>query len=181
MECRTMKLRVRALMPSLLAAGCFIFMIQPGQASTSVIVDESGFYGRLDLGGYPPPRLLYPEAVIIDRIGTPQPPAYLRVPPGHAKKWAKHCHRYNACGQPVFFVEDDWYQNVYVPRYREMHGRPGPMRVQQKAVAGELREVKIKEERRPIKGNPGPAQVKQARNNGGNGNPGKGKGKGPDK
>lgn len=129
-------------------------MIQPGQASTSVIVDEPGFYGRLDLGGYPSPRLLYPEAVIIDRIGTPQPPAYLRVPPGHAKKWTKHCHRYNACGQPVFFVDDDWYQNVYVPRYREMHGRPGPMRVQQKAVAGELREVKIKEERRPVKAIP---------------------------
>jgi hypothetical protein len=44
-----------------------------------------------------------------------------RVPPGHAKHWNKHCRKYNACGQPVYFVQDRWYQQVYVPRYREIH------------------------------------------------------------
>ena len=150
------------------------FMAPPLQASTSIIVDEPGFYGRLDLGGYPSPRLIYPDAIIIDRVAAPPPPAYLRVPPGHAKKWSKHCHRYKACGQPVFFVDDDWYQNVYVPRYREIHGKPGPMRVQPGQPAGEYREVRVKEQRQAVQTrNPGQTKVKQARNNGNNEKSGK--------
>ena len=50
-------------------------------------------------------------------------PIYLHVPPGHAKKWHKHCHKYHACDQPVFFVQDVWYNEEYVPRYREIHGK----------------------------------------------------------
>ncbi|NLZ17605.1 MAG: hypothetical protein GX087_07725 [Desulfobulbaceae bacterium] len=170
---------------------CSFFTALPLQASTSIIVDEPGFYGRLDLGGYPSPRLIYPDAIIVDRVAAPPPPAYLRVPPGHAKKWSKHCHRYNACGQPVFFVDDDWYNNIYVPRYREIHGVPGPMRVQPGQAAGTYREVRVKEQRQAVQTrNPGQVKVKQARNNGnsgkaykankgnkgnkGNGNPGKG-------
>ena len=45
-------------------------------------------------------------------------PIYLRVPPGHEKKWNKHCASYNACGRPVYFVRDDWYRNTYVPQYQ---------------------------------------------------------------
>ena len=45
-------------------------------------------------------------------------PIYLRVPPGHEKHWGKHCARYGACGRPVHFVREDWYQTVYVPRYQ---------------------------------------------------------------
>jgi hypothetical protein len=44
-------------------------------------------------------------------------PVYLRVPPGHEKHWSKHCGKYGACGQPVYFVREDWYQTQYVPRY----------------------------------------------------------------
>ena len=49
-------------------------------------------------------------------------PVYLRVPPGHEKNWRKHCQRYNACGRPVYFVQDTWYTNVYAPQYRAEHG-----------------------------------------------------------
>ena len=56
------------------------------------------------------------------RVGVVQQPVYLHVPPGHEKKWGKHCHKYNACGQPVYFVRDNWYNEVYVPHYREGHG-----------------------------------------------------------
>ena len=163
---------------------CLFFVAAPAQASTSIIVDEPGFYGRLDLGGYPSPRLMYPDAIIIDRVASPPPPAYLRVPPGHAKKWAKHCHRYNACGQPVFFVDDEWYKSVYGPRYREIHGVPGPMRVQPGQPAGDYREVRVKKERQAVQTrNPDPVKVKKSNGNGnankvsrGNGNPGKGNG-----
>jgi hypothetical protein len=61
--------------------------------------------------------------MIIQR--TPQyveAPLYLRVPPGHIKKWSKHCRAYNACGRQVYFVQDNWYNNVYAPQYRQEHG-----------------------------------------------------------
>jgi hypothetical protein len=58
--------------------------------------------------------------VIIQRVpvGVVRQPVYLHVPPGHAKNWSKHCYRYDACGRPVYFVQDRWYNEVYVPRYR---------------------------------------------------------------
>jgi hypothetical protein len=87
----------------------------------SVQVGEPGFYGRIDIGNFPQPQLIYPQPVVIQPVpaGVVRQPIYLHVPPGHAKNWRRHCHRYNACGQPVYFVHDGWYNNVYVPRYRE--------------------------------------------------------------
>ena len=90
----------------------------------SISVGEPGFYGRLDIGNFPRPPLVYPTPIIIQPGGASDP-AYLRVPPGHQKNWRKHCHKYNACGQPVYFVQDSWYQNEYAPRYREKHGKQG--------------------------------------------------------
>jgi len=34
------------------------------------------------------------------------------------KNWRKHCHKHGACKQPVYFVRDGWYNNVYVPGYQ---------------------------------------------------------------
>ncbi len=97
--------------------------IAAAQASVSVQVGEPGFYGSIDIGGYPQPQLIYPQPVVIEPgpVGVVHQPMYLHVPPGHAKHWNKHCRKYNACGQPVYFVQDRWYQQVYVPRYREIH------------------------------------------------------------
>ena len=90
----------------------------------SVQVGEPGFYGRIDIGNLPQPQLIYPQPVVIQPVpvGVVYQPIYLRVPPGHAKNWRKHCSKYNACGQPVYFVQDRWYNNEYVPRYRESQG-----------------------------------------------------------
>ena len=88
----------------------------------SISVGQPGFYGRIDIGSFPPPRLIYAEPVIIQRpaVGVPVGrPMYLHVPPGHAKDWRKHCSKYGACGQPVYFVQESWYNDVYVPGYRE--------------------------------------------------------------
>jgi hypothetical protein len=87
----------------------------------SVSIGQPGFYGRLDIGGYPQPQVIYPQPIVIERIPVERPPVYLRVPPGHAKNWSKHCREYNACGERVFFVHDNWYQSEYVPRYKEKH------------------------------------------------------------
>jgi len=87
----------------------------------SISVGQPGFYGRIDIGDFPPPVLVYPRPVIIEPVpvGVVRQPIYVHVPPGHAKNWRKHCWRYNACGRPVYFVQDHWYNDVYVPTYRE--------------------------------------------------------------
>ncbi|MES2405816.1 MAG: hypothetical protein V4528_00670 [Pseudomonadota bacterium] len=92
----------------------------------SVNIGQPGFYGQINIGNnYPRPQLIYAQPVMIERHHRAPPPIYLRVPPGHAKHWRKHCHEYNACGRPVYFVRDSWYDNVYAPRYREDHGDRG--------------------------------------------------------
>ncbi|MGE5088379.1 MAG: glycine zipper 2TM domain-containing protein [Candidatus Levyibacteriota bacterium] len=93
-------------------------------AGVSVSVGQPGFYGRIDIGDLPPPPLIYaqPIEVVPAPVGVVEAPIYLRVPPGHAKHWSRHCREYDACDRPVYFVQDRWYQDVYVPRYRG-HGR----------------------------------------------------------
>lgn len=95
------------------------------EAGVSIEVGHPGFYGRVDIGGFPEPRLIFPEPVIIHHVHVVGPPIYLHVPPGHAKNWAKHCGKYDACGHRVYFVQDSWYDEVYVPAYQKRHGGGG--------------------------------------------------------
>jgi hypothetical protein len=94
----------------------------PARASDvalSVSIGQPGYYGRIDIGGYPPPRVIYGQPVVIEPVPVGRPPVYLNVPPGHAKHWQKNCYRYNACGERVYFVQNNWYQREYVPRYHQ--------------------------------------------------------------
>jgi hypothetical protein len=95
-------------------------------------VIQPGVYGRVEVGTRPPP-VVYPQPVIITQpvivqapvvvqppvivqqpvvVQSPavvsQSPIYLHVPPGHSKHWHKHCNKYNACNQPVYFVRNDY-------------------------------------------------------------------------
>ncbi len=96
----------------------------------SISIGQPGFYGRIDIGNSPPPVLVYPQPVIIQPapVAVVRQPIYLHVPPGHARDWARYCHRYAACNQPVYFVQDRWYQEVYVPQYRQRYAPPPPSR-----------------------------------------------------
>ncbi|NLX18862.1 MAG: hypothetical protein GXY53_06225 [Desulfobulbus sp.] len=132
---------------SLLFLAASIIIPGSGRAGVTINIGDPGFYGRLDLGGYPPPRLIYSEPIIARPIRTWYPPIYLRVPEKHIKKWYKYCDGYGACGRPVYFVEDSWYQDVYVPRYRKHHRVYAPPRVIHKPRYYEYR----KHERRPPK------------------------------
>ena len=89
-------------------------------ASVSVAVGQPGFYGRIDIDDFPQPQLLYPEPILVQPapVGVVRQPIYLYVPAGHAKDWRKQCKKYKACGQPVYFVQENWYEEVYVPEYR---------------------------------------------------------------
>jgi hypothetical protein len=79
----------------------------------SVSVGQPGFYGQINIGNVAP-QVIYSQPMVIqqepDYVGGP---VYLHVPPGHEKHWGKHCAEYHACGRPVYFVRDDWYNNQY--------------------------------------------------------------------
>ena len=95
----------------------------------SVSISQPGVYGRIDIGRFPQPQVVVAQPVIVQRpVVVQQPqvvyaqpePVYMWVPPGHRRNWRKHCREYNACGVPVYFVQDQWYnQNVHP------HGRDG--------------------------------------------------------
>ena len=85
------------------------------QTSVSIGINQPGAYGRISIGDVPRPALYYPEPVII----TPPPvvverrPIYLYVPPAHQQNWRRYCGQYHACGQPVYFVREDWVRERY--------------------------------------------------------------------
>lgn len=91
----------------------------------SVNIGQPGFYGRIDIGDYPPPQLIYQQPRIVRRVEVDRPPVYLHVPPGHARNWRRYCGAYNACDERVYFVRNSWYEREYVPRYRDRHDGRG--------------------------------------------------------
>lgn len=93
---------------ALLASGAAL-AAEPYVSATIGGVISPGVYGRIDIGNAPPPPVVYAQPVIIQRpaVVVQQQPVYLYVPPGHQKKWGKHCSKYSACGQPVYFVNVD--------------------------------------------------------------------------
>ena len=82
-----------------------------------------GVYGRVDIGNQPPP-VVYTQPVIITQPAraVAATPVYMHVPPGHAKNWRKHCHKYNACGEPVYFVKSEEYESGHRHGKEKKHG-----------------------------------------------------------
>ena len=107
-----------------LALFCTAASAQATNVSVSVAGEVApGVYGRVDIGNTPPP-VVYAQPVIIQRPARPVAvqPVYMHVPPGHAKNWGKHCHKYNACGQPVYFVKSAEYDE---PGHKGGKGKHG--------------------------------------------------------
>jgi len=86
---------------------------QAADVAVSIQVGQPGFYGRIDLGNAAPPPVMMAEPIWVQRAAVRPQPIYLRVPPGHEKHWDKHCAEYRACGVPVYFVREEWYQERY--------------------------------------------------------------------
>lgn len=117
-------------MKRLICVASLMFAAAPVMAAdvgVSVSVGQPGFYGTIDISNYPRPQVIYAEPVVVRPVpvGVVYEPVYLHVPPGQAKKWSNYCASYNACGRPVYFVRDDWYNDTYVPAYRERHPGKG--------------------------------------------------------
>jgi hypothetical protein len=92
--------------------------------SGTISINRPGVYGRIDIGQYPQPQVVYAQPVLIapQPVRVYQAPVYLYVPPDHAKDWRKHCSHYNACGQPVYFVQEQWVRKRYEAEHDHQHG-----------------------------------------------------------
>ena len=90
-------------------------LAQPS-VGVSIGINQPGVYGRINIGDVPRPALYRPEPVIVapPRVVVVQPqPVYLYVPPAHQQNWRRYCGQYQACGQPVYFVRDEWVRERY--------------------------------------------------------------------
>lgn len=100
---------------------------QATDVGVSVSISQPGVYGRIDIGRFPQPQVVVTQPVIVvpPRVGVvvPAEPVYLWVPPGHRKDWRKHCRAYEACGVPVVFVRDDWYEKRVMPHSQKGKGK----------------------------------------------------------
>ena len=96
------------------------------EVGVSVQISQPGVYGRIDIGRFPQPQLVVAQPVVITRpvvvVQQAPQPVYMWVPPGHRKNWRKHCGAYNACGVPVYFVQDQWYGQHVDPKGKG-HGK----------------------------------------------------------
>ena len=119
---------VRRLVPALAAfalSNCLPLASAQTSVGISVGIYQPGVYGRIDIGSLPAPAVIYPQPVVIvpSPVAVVQRPIYLYVPPGHQKHWSKHCARYGACDQPVYFVKESWVRDHYDNEHHEhRHG-----------------------------------------------------------
>ena len=90
----------------------------------SIGINAPGQYGRIDINNYPQPVLVVQQPIIY--APTPQAvyqrAVYLYVPPAHRANWGRYCGNYRACGQPVYFVQENWVRDEY---RRESEQRQG--------------------------------------------------------
>lgn len=114
-----MNRKIKHLLAAATAGLAALFGAAPGHAAdvgVSVSISQPGVYGRVDIGRFPPPSVIVNQPVIVHRAVRVREPVYLWVPPGHRKNWSRHCGQYGACGAPVYFVSDRWYdKNIRRP------------------------------------------------------------------
>lgn len=115
--------RLAVMLGALCGIAAYAAPTTAADVGVSISIGEPGYYGRIDIGDAPSPRFMYAEPYLVEHVNVIEEPLYLRVPPGHARNWRKHCHVYNACRQRTYFVQDDWYHTVYAPHYRQRHGQ----------------------------------------------------------
>jgi hypothetical protein len=90
----------------------------------SINISQPGVYGRIDIGRFPQPQVVVQQPVVIVRpVAVQQEPVYLWVPPGHRQNWRRYCGQYQACGVPVYFVQDRWYGEHVRPHARDRDDR----------------------------------------------------------
>lgn len=111
--------KVLSLVAALLAAGPAL----AADVGVTIGIGDPNFYGQIVIGSAPPPVIVYREPMVVVQPQVVVEPIYLRVRAGHAQDWPQYCGQYNACGRPVYFVQDTYYHDVYTPHYHKHHGK----------------------------------------------------------
>ena len=106
---------MKKMIALLLAAGAAGGAAAQTSVGVSIGINQPGVYGRINIGDVPRPALVLPQPVIVapSRVVVRRDPIYLYVPPVQQQNWRRYCGRYNACGQPVYFVRDEWVRERY--------------------------------------------------------------------
>ncbi|MES3015080.1 MAG: hypothetical protein V4750_15310 [Pseudomonadota bacterium] len=106
---------MKKIIAIVLAAGAIGSAAAQPSVGVSIGINQPGVYGRINIGDVPRPALILPQPVLITRprVAVQRDPVYLYVPPTHQQNWRQYCGRYEACGQPVYFVRDQWVRERY--------------------------------------------------------------------
>lgn len=104
----------RILAFALAAAAAAPLAAQP-QVGVSIGINQPGVYGHINIGELPRPALVLPRPMLIapPPVHVERRPVYLYVPPTHQQNWRRYCGQYGACGQPVYFVQEQWVRERY--------------------------------------------------------------------
>lgn len=103
--------------------------VLPAHAATnigvSIGINAPGQYGRIDINNYPQPVLINAQPIVYapSRVAVYQRPIYLYVPQTQQVSWGRYCGRYGACGQPVYFVQENWVRDEYRREHDNRNGR----------------------------------------------------------
>ena len=93
--------------------------VLPAHAATNIGVtigiNAPGQYGRIDFDNYPRAVLHNQQPIVYapNPVAIYQRPIYLYVPQPHQANWGRYCNGYRACGQPVYFVQENWVRDEY--------------------------------------------------------------------
>ncbi len=91
----------------------------PAHAATnvgvSIGINAPGQYGRVDINNYPAPMLMNQQPIVYmpSTVAVHQRPIYMYVPRAQQANWGRYCNGYRACGQPVYFVQENWVRDEY--------------------------------------------------------------------
>lgn len=98
-------------------------------ANITIGINQPGVYGRVTLGEpIPQQAWVYQEPTVIApmQYSVQRQPIYMYVPVNHSSNWGRYCNYYNACAQPVIFVQDRWVRErhtQYLQQYPKQRGR----------------------------------------------------------
>lgn len=88
-----------------------------------------GVYGQISVGNNPLPPIINTAPVVIGQPVFGAAPMYLYVSTVEYRNWGRYCHRYQACGRPVYFVRvddrDRWWERRGEGRGYERHEEHG--------------------------------------------------------
>ncbi len=107
---------MKKILALILAGGAIGSALAQPSVGVSIGINQPGVYGRINIGDVPPPALVLAQPVVImpPPVVVRRSPIYLYVPPYQQQDWRRYCDRYGACGQPVYFVREDWVRERYV-------------------------------------------------------------------